>query len=303
MKQTKKQPLVSILLPVFNAGRFLGDCLTSIDNQTYKNFELIAIDDHSIDNSFQILKSFAKNKPWVKIYRNPTNLGVSPTFNKAISLAKGQFLARIDADDIMFPHRLELQVNYLQKHPKTVMVGGQCLLIDGDNKIIGQKTFPKKNSEIKDMLFKTVPMQQPTIMINRHLLPDNFCFSNSKFSPAEDFGLFFSANKYGRFANLSQYTHFYREHTTNISLVKPKKTFWKIWLARLDAIFNQNYHPSLRSIITVIAQTLAIIIVPEKFIYPLHRKMRKMESPKIKLESLPPIFLTAKNAPSTGCYL
>jgi glycosyltransferase involved in cell wall biosynthesis len=294
MKQTKDQPLVSILLPVYNAGKFLGDCLTSIENQTHKNFELIAIDDHSTDNSYSLLKNFAKNKPWVKIHRNPKNSGVSPTFNKAVSLAKGQFLARMDADDIMFPERLELQVDYLQKHTKTVIVGGQCLLIDPDNKIIGQKTFPKKDREIKDMLFKTIPMQQPTIMINRHLLPKNFCFSNPKFSPAEDFGLFFSAIKYGEFANLPQYTHFYREHTTNISLVKPKRTFWKIWSARIDSILRQNYHPSIHSLLTVFAQTVAILILPEKFIYPLHRKMRRMETPQIKT----PSFLTIKNLAS-----
>lgn len=270
-------PLVSVVLPVYNAGKYLKDCLDSIDKQTYRPIELIAVDDCSTDDSFDILFKFSKGKKWVKILQNDRNKGVSPSFNYGVAEADGQFIARMDADDLMVPTRIEKQVDFLKKHPDVVIVGGQCFLIDKDGKNIGKKTFPLRNNEIYEMLFKTVPMQQPTIMINRKLLPKDFLFGNAKFSPAEDYGLFFSAAKYGKLANLPDFTHYYREHGTNISLVRPKFTFWRIWRARLDGLFNQGYRPSLSALFIVLAQTLAIIVLPEKYIYPLHKALRGMD--------------------------
>lgn len=271
-----KKDLVSVVLPIYNTEKYLPACLKSIQSQTYRPIELIAIDDQSTDSSWSILQQFAKNKPWVKIYQNSKNLGVSPTFNRTVQKAKGQFLARMDADDIMKKDRLKLQLKYLQQHPNTVIVGGQCQIINTHGQKIGIKKFPLNNSAIKDMLFKTVPMQQPTIMINRTLLPKNFVFSNKNYSPAEDYGLFFAAAPYGQFANLPQATLSYREHSTNISLVNPKFTFWRIWRTRLDGITKYNYRPSLKSILTVFVQTIAIIILPKKLIYSLHKKLRGM---------------------------
>ncbi len=268
--------LVSVVLPIFNTQEYLLTCLNSIASQTLKSIELIAIDDCSTDSSWTILKQFAKNKPWVKISQNSTSLGVSSTFNIGIKKATGQFLARMDADDIMHQDRLKLQLQYLKQHPKTVIVGGQCQIIDSKGKITGKKTFPLEDKKIKDMLFRTVPMQQPTIMINRSLLPKNFIFGNKKYSPAEDYGLFFAATPYGEFANLPQTTHYYREHTTNISLTNPKFTFWKIWKARKDGILEHKYRPSIYSLVIVMLQTLVTIFLPSKYIYPLHKKLRRM---------------------------
>ncbi len=270
------RPLVSICLPVYNAESFLPQCLESIEAQTYRPIELIAVDDCSKDNSLKILKEFSAGRPWVKVFQNPQNLGVSPTFNYAVAQSTGKYIARMDADDIMLPKRLKLQVQYLRKHPHTVIIGGQCHIIDKDSLITGKKIFPTKHAQILEMLFRTVPMQQPTVMINRELLPNDFLYGNQYFSPAEDYGLFFSAAKYGKLANLSQFTLKYREHNTNISLTKPKFTFWRIWRARLDGILHQGYRPSLKSILIVLAQTIAILILPQKLIYPLHKLTRGM---------------------------
>ncbi|MBU1070961.1 glycosyltransferase [Patescibacteria group bacterium] len=269
--------LVSVVLPIYNSDKYLLTCLKSIESQTLKSIQLIAIDDGSTDSSWTVLQQFAKNKPWIKISQNSTNLGVSPTFNRAVKKATGQFLARIDADDIMHKNRLKLQLHYLRQHPNTVIVGGQCQIINPQGKNIGKKTFPLEDKKIKDMLFRTVPLQQPTIMINKKLLPKNFVYSNKKYSPAEDYGLFFASAPYGQFANLPQTTLSYREHSTNISLVNPKFTFWRIWRARLDGVFKHHYKPSLNSLITVLAQTIAIILLPQKLIYVLHKKLRRMD--------------------------
>lgn len=272
-----ENPLVSICLPVYNAAKYLKDCLDSIEKQTYRPVELVAVDDCSTDNSLEILIRFAQGKKWVKILQNEKNQGVSPTFNYAVAESEGDYIARMDADDLMVPTRLEKQVEFLKRHPDVVIVGGQCFLINEEGENIGKKTFPLRHKEISEMLFKTIPMQQPTVLINKKLLPKDFVYGNQKFSPAEDYGLFFAATKYGQLANLPDFTHYYREHSTNISLVKPKFTFWRIWRARLDGVFNQGYRPSLVALLTVLAQTLAILILPEKQIYPLHKALRGMD--------------------------
>ena len=270
------KPSVSVCLPVYNAGPYLDQCLGSIAGQTFKQFELVIVDDCSIDGSWEIIQKFAKEHSWVRTFRNKKNLGVSPTFNFAVAQARSKYIARMDADDLMAPTRLSLQKKYLDTHPDTVIVGGQCYLINSQGKKIGTKRFPLIHSEIYGMLFRTVPMQQPTIMINKSKLPKDFLFSDARFSPAEDYGLFFSAARFGRFANLPGFTHFYREHDTNISLIHPKFTFWRITRARLDGIINHGYLPSFKSLLIVLAQTLAILILPEKFIYPLHKRLRGM---------------------------
>jgi glycosyltransferase involved in cell wall biosynthesis len=271
------KPLVSIVLPIYNAAPYLLECLNSIKSQTYRPIELIAIDDSSTDASWQILNSFAKNNKWVKTYRNKSNQGVSFTFNFGVFKASSNYVARMDADDVMFPDRIKLQIDYLLDHPRTVILGGQCLLINEQGSIIGKKTFPQKDNEIKDMLFRTVPMQQPTIMINRSLFPEGFMFSDSQFSPAEDYGLFFNAISFGDFANLPQNTLKYREHKTNISLTNPKLTFWRIWRARRHGLIHCHYRPSIKSVTIVFLQTLAVLILPSKIIYPLHTKLRGMK--------------------------
>ena len=268
---------VSIVLPVYNAAPYLQNCLKSIAKQTHRPIELIAIDDHSSDSSYIVLKQFAQRKPWVKVIRNPRNLGVSPTFNKGVSLARSDYIARMDADDIMHKDRVKKQLEFLQKHPKVVAVGTQCYLIDKVNRKTGKKLFPTSHSKIQDMLFRTVPMQQPSIMINRSLLPKDFLFGDARFSPAEDYDLFFRLLQYGQLANLSDLLHYYREHDTNISLVKPKFTFWRITRAKINAILHHHYQPSIHSTLTFITQIIAVSLLPSSLIYPLHSKLRGMK--------------------------
>ena len=242
MKKNKK-PLVSIVLPVYNAGEFLVEAILSVISQTYKNWELICVNDDSKDNSLEILQDFALNNPRIKIYSNSKNLGVALTSNFAISKTKGKYLARMDADDIMFPDRIEKQIKFLQKNPGVVIVGGQCQLIDREGNLIGKKTFPTRNTDLYKMAFRSMPIQQPTMMINTKLLPKNFSWYVDKFKPADDLDLFFRLFNFGLFANLPDFVLKYRMHKTNISLVNPKRTFFLTYEIRKRAVELYNFKP------------------------------------------------------------
>lgn len=270
----KKKPLISIVMPVYNAGNFLVEAIKSIQNQTYQNWELIAVDNRSTDNSWQILQDSRKNDKRVKIYRNDENQGVAHTTNLALTKVKGQFIARMDADDVSLPWRLEKQVAFLQKHPEAVAVGGQCELINQDNEIIGEKRFPTGHSDIKKMMFCSIPLQQPTMMVNRKLLPQSLIWYEDNLDVAEEVELLFKFFKYGKVYNLPETVLQYRLHGNNISLQNPKHTFYLTFKSRLRSIFKHDYRPTLLGLITTISQFFLVTLLPNKLIFPVYVLIR-----------------------------
>lgn len=263
-----KKPALSVYMPVFNAAPYLAQSIESILNQTYKNFEFIIVDDASTDDSWKIIKSYARLDPRIRAYRNRLNLGVSTTSNIAISLARCKYLARMDADDISTPDRLEKQIKYLKSNPKTVIVGAQCTIINQNNQIIGFKNFPLSSASINDMLFWAVPIQQGYMMINRSLLPKNFPWYCATKTSAEEVDLYFRLSEYGLFANLKDNLYFYRQVDNSLSRINPKKTFYLTLQSRLIAIKN-GFQPSVKAILINLAQILVISVLPSSLIYSL----------------------------------
>ena len=122
------EPLVTVLMPVYNGARYIRETIDSILNQTYTNFEFLIIDDASTDNTLDIIASYNDNR--IVVARNEHNSKIVYTMNKGIQLAKGEFIARMDADDIALPQRLEKQAKYLVAHPEVSMVDVIMELID-----------------------------------------------------------------------------------------------------------------------------------------------------------------------------
>jgi glycosyltransferase involved in cell wall biosynthesis len=263
-----KKPLLSVYMPVFNAAPYLTQSIESILNQSLKNFEFIIIDDASTDSSWKIIKSFARRDPRIRAYRNRLNLGVSTTSNIAISLARCKYLARMDADDISTSDRLEKQLKYLKSNPKTVIVGAQCTIINQNDQVIGFKNFPISSTGINDMLFWAIPVQQGYMMINRSLLPKNFTWYSASKTSAEEVDLYFRLSQYGLFANLKDYLYYYRQISSSLSHLNPKKTFYLTLQSRLNAIKN-GFQPSLKAIIINLAEIVVISILPSSLIYSL----------------------------------
>ena len=263
-------------MPVYNAGDFLADAIESILKQTHKNFEFIIVDDHSKDNSWQIIRQYKKMDKRIRAYRNPKNLGVSHTVNRAIQQSHGPYIARMDADDISYNNRLKKQYLYLKNNKDTVAIGTQCILIDGNNKIIGEKTFPTRHQDIYNYIFSFVPVQQPSLMINRNKLPKKFQFYVDGMNTAEEIELFFKLFKYGKVKNLKDYLLMYRIHDNNTSLKDLKKTFLLTLITRLKGIVVYNYKPSFLSLFITISQTMIVLIFPKQFTLWLYAKIRNI---------------------------
>lgn len=286
MKTVKKQTLVSILMPVYNAEAYLSKTLESIKSQTYTNWELFAIDDWSTDKSYDVLLDFAKKDKRVKVYRNGKHRGVAGAANLALSMIKSDYVARMDADDLMHPERINKQLRFLKENPRVIVVGSQCVLIDKDGQKIGEKNFPFQNNEIVKMIFRSIPIQQPSMMINRGLLPKDFIAYDQSKNTAEEVELLFKLFKYGEAANLPDFLHFYRLHDKNTSLKDPKKTFYLTFLTRL----KYAYKASLIDLIFNFLQLMAVFVLPKKLIFPLYNLWRSKKLLNLSVPSLTRLF-------------
>jgi len=273
-KNKNQNPLVSIIMPVYNAGNFLVEAISSVKKQTYKNWELIAVNDGSFDNSWIILKKLAKEDKRIKIFNLKKNYGLGYAANFAIKKAKGKLLARFDADDIMPKNRLKLQVNYLLKNPSIVAVGGQCIMIDEKNKKIRKKTFPLTDKEIRKMAFVMMSLQAGTMMINRINLPKDFEFYSTNHHYFEDHELLFKLLLLGKVANLPNNLLYYRQHFNNSTKkVNVKKIFFSLLKLRVEAVIK-GLTPDFKGIIINLAQLILVFFLPEKIIKKLYFFLR-----------------------------
>lgn len=208
----KEKPLISVILPVHNSADTLSECVSSLLSQTYKNIEIIAIDDFSSDNSYKILKKIKKTHKKLRLYKNVKRYGIGITLNRLVKKAKGDFIAFMDTDDISSPNRLKKQVNFLLNNPQVVAVGSQCTFIDERSKKIGRSDFPVENSLIYQNPLHGISMQFETVLINKKMLPKDVLRFHTGSNPFIYSDVLMKIAPYGKFANLKEFLHFHRNN-------------------------------------------------------------------------------------------
>ncbi len=242
----KRKPVVSILLPVHNSGEFLTDCLESLVSQSFKNIEIIAIDDDSKDNSFKILKEFSKKYKKVRSFRNVKRYGIAITLNRLLKKAKGDYLAFMDQDDISSKRRIKKQLKFLIGNGGVVAVGSQCIFIDKKGKRLGKSFFPQENQLVYQSPLHGVSMQFETLLINKKLLPKDLLRFDTNSNPFIYSDIFMKLLPYGKFANLPDYLHYHRNNPKAYlsDLIKNPISFIKLWLR---SIVNYDYPLSFKT--------------------------------------------------------
>jgi glycosyltransferase involved in cell wall biosynthesis len=264
-------------MPVYNAEKYLSQSIESILNQTYEKFEFIIVDDASTDNSWKIIRSYAKKDKRIIPIKNRINLGVSLTSNIAMSLAHGKFLARMDADDISFSQRIEKQFDFLKHNSEVIAVGTQCVVINSDDQVIGYKKFPTEHESLSQMSFWAIPLQQPSMMINLKKLPKNFKWYEPNKSSAEDVDIMFRFMLYGQIRNLPENLLFYRHLDNSLSHKDPKATFNLTIKSRLAAI-NLGFTPTFKAVILNLCQIIAVNLIPGNLINELWYRIRGIKN-------------------------
>lgn len=204
---------VSVLMPVYNAREYVAEAIRSILNQTFDAFELIVIDDASTDGSTQIILSF--RDPRIRYFRNTENRHISRSLNRAIGEARGRYIARMDADDIALPHRLQTQFDFMQHHPQ-VDICGSWVEFFGDRKYTWKP--PVTHETIRAWALFANPMIHPTIFAKRTFFERNTY--DAAFDGAEDYALWVQAIDEAVFANVAEVLLRYRFHDRQISTAK-----------------------------------------------------------------------------------
>lgn len=272
-----KKPLISVIMPVYNAGKFLKPAINSILAQTFQDFELILIDDASSDGSREILEQYKSRFPFrVKVIelRKNLNCGGDRCANEGIKIAKGTFIARMDADDIAHKSRLQKQVEFLKKNKDVFLVGSNAYVIDKKGKIIGEKNEPSSHKEIYNSYFSFHPLIHPTCMMRRSYQNKKFSYKLS-YNANNDYLTFFTLICSGaKFANLNDKLLYYRIHGKNDTFVHMKQKFMNTMKIRLKMISKHGYRPSKRAVALSIIQTTAFLILPEKVLFNMYLTSR-----------------------------
>lgn len=257
------EPRVSVILNVFNGENYLREAMDSILDQSFPDFELIVIDDHSSDGTAGILDAYRDRR--VVRLRNETNLGPSHSINRALSIARGKYIAKMDADDRSLPARLFEQVNFLDLHGSVGLVGAQVRVIDADGNRLGEWLYPTDPLLIRWALQFYNPLCHPVVMFRRDLVSQWGGYSpNARL--AEDYDLWIRLSKKTEIAQLpltlleyrlhdQQLTqaHFEDQERTVAALVRGNiYTFWSdrdlpddliFGLRQLLGVYPQNTRP------------------------------------------------------------
>jgi hypothetical protein len=193
-------------MPVWNAEAFLSSALESLAAQTFRDFEVVAIDDGSSDGSRELLRSAAVRWKWLRMY-SQLNGGIAFALNKAIAMSRGEILARMDADDVSLPERIEKQVCYLDHHTDVGVCGTAMQIFGGKRRRVVKCAVT--DSEIRARMIFGCPMVHPSVVMQREIvISEPGPYSGS----VEDYDLWLRLARRTRFANLTEPLLKYREH-------------------------------------------------------------------------------------------
>jgi len=208
-----REPFVTVLMPVYNSARYLADAITSILNQTYGDFELLIMDNASTDESPAIIQSF--KEPRIRYVRNESNLGLAGSLNRGVTLSRGKYIARMDADDRSRPHRLQRQVSFMEKNPGIGICGGNILKHLNNRRY--HVEYPQSHADIRATQLFHSGFAHPTVMMRREVLENNRLNYNPEFKNIEDYELWVRLIEKTESANLPDILLDYQCHDQQLS--------------------------------------------------------------------------------------
>jgi glycosyltransferase involved in cell wall biosynthesis len=214
---SSSNPKISVVMPVFNGERFLREAVESILNQTFADFEFVIIDDGSTDATAAILKSYSKCDLRVKVHRQE-NEGIVASLNRGCILARGEYIARMDADDVSAPQRFERQVVLLDRNPQVGLVGcGMYDNIDASGAVLYTSYLPEDNDTIQRTLVQRWCFLHPSIMFRRALVRE-VGFYRKEFEGAEDHDFILRLLEHCQAHNLQESLIRYRINPKGLSI-------------------------------------------------------------------------------------
>jgi len=245
-------PAISVLMSVYNGGKYLKESVESILNQTFSDFEFLITDDCSSDDTIKILKEYSDKDSRIRLLLNSENIGLTKSLNRMIDISSGDFVARMDADDVSYSLRFQKQIEYMRTHPDIGVCGTNIEIINGNIKKINTCHF-LEHDEIKAALLFNNVIPHTAVMIRSELFKEHGFRYNEEFKIIQDYELWERLIKYTRFHVLSETLAMFRILDSGITGKSSKKSNYREDVLKLiykSALSNLELIPSAAEINT-----------------------------------------------------
>jgi|SRR3989344_2916776 len=256
-------PKVSVLMPVYNAEKFLDTAIQSILTQTFKDFEFIIVDDHSTDKSWGIIKTYAKHDKRIVTLRNEQNLRTTKTLNRGLKIAKGKYIVRMDADDWSYPYRLQKQYEFMDKNPDVGISGGAVEICNKDLKVKNIRKYPLTDHQARKIIFRYSPFAHPATIWRTSMVKKVGGY-NENIPLSQDLDLYFRIGKICEFANLPDTLIKLRTHNDSSSIVRGKYQEQFAIYTRIKAFLELGYSMTFEDKLYTFLQMVSTIIIPPR---------------------------------------
>lgn len=275
MKNNSNNPLVSVIMSVYNAEKYVRLAIESILNQTYKKFEFIIVDDGSTDSTPDILKDFKKKGKRIILIQNNNNLGLTKSLNKALKSAQGKYVIRMDADDWAYPERFRLQVSLMEHHPDVVVSGSYIEVCDKNLKTKYIRKYHLDDANIRKHIFRYSPFAHPaTIWQTEVLKKERY---NERMTVSQDYELYFRIGTIGKFMNIDKPLLKLRMHSESISAKMSDIQLKNTVLIRLSAVLFLGYQMTRFDKLYNFLQEVFISLIPIKLRLYLFNLLRRFD--------------------------
>lgn len=276
LPNNSNQPLVSVLIPVYNGTEFLDEAIQSVLNSSYTNFEIILVDDGSTDKSRQKCLEYAEKYSNIHYYGFRKNRGMTRCLNFGVKKANGKYIARINQDDIMVKDRLEKQVAFLETHPEHVVVGGTIQLFTNTEAKFDIIRFPLTDKAIRKQWMILSPYSDPTVMYLKSAWEQTEGYSQY-FWPADDVHMWYQLGSVGKMANLPSIMTKVRWHDHCGSIKSHHRQMQKTWAVHEWAA-EMIQQPTWFEKTFWVAQVVAGLLFPAQFNWWVYRILRKIQN-------------------------
>lgn len=235
-------PLVSVVMPVRNGAAFLGQTLESVRLQTYPHWELLLLDDGSTDATVEVARAFGDAR--LVVHRNDGHRGLAHTRNRGLALARGAYVANLDADDIALPDRFARQVAYLEAHPEVGVCGTWCTTFGSAPPEVWR--YREHDAEIRARMIANAHIANSSTMLRADVLRRSGVRYDSAFETAEDYRFWVDLAPFTRFANIPEVLVRYRVHAAQTSATRARRIRRDIHRNRLLVVQKVEPLVSLR---------------------------------------------------------
>jgi len=266
--ENMQKPKVSVLMPTYNIATFLGKAIESILSQSFKDFEFIIVDDGSTDESSRVLAEYAEKDHRIRNIKNEQNKGIVYSLNRGLKECRGEYVARMDGDDIALRGRLEKQIAVMEADPHTVVLGAALSYIDKNGKEVGVV----RRCAFNKSLIAQNPLLHPTVVFRRAVLEQHGLCYLEKYRYAEDYFLWLQLSRLGKIDALDDIVLEYRLSNSATRMRHLKGVLLATLRVKKDGVFSLRIRPTIGDVLRFFLEGF-LLFFPSRLVRYLYLRM------------------------------